>query len=624
MFNYGGAPTSNARTARLRGRIGGTAQAEGISYPNPFFDLAHTYLPSTVKQLFQWCRFYYLTNPLIAAVVNKMAEYPVTDMVIDTDSTGLKDRWEGYFEEDLQLRSSLMDIGLFFNCYGNAIISLSHPFIKWLKCERCKTEVQATKATYTFRSGKFYLKCKSCGHDGNAEVRDQFLKTPHNTRLILWNPEDIDIRYNDLTGGTNYYYTLPGYLKNAIMLGKRDIVDHAPQVFIDAVEKRKAVVLDPDNVYHLRRPSILTGKLNRGWGTPPLMPVLKDTFYLQLMKKSQESVLLERMLPLNVLSPGMSAPGANPYELVNLKDWREHVMGEIMKWRRDPLYMPVMPIPIQHQTVGGDGRALLLNAEMRQVADTIISGMGCPPELIFGGLSWSGSNVSLRMLENTFLRYMAGLSRLIRRFIVRRTAAHLDWPEVDVRFKPFKMADDLQRKAFLFQLNQAKLISDTTMLQDSDFNPEEEDELLRKEVKRRLKGVEEQQLAEAAIGGKAQVEQAKWQAKSQMVMAREQQQMQQGQHGTAPGEPGEGTNEQGVSPPPTPEPSGQFQQMVERIRALSPQGQQQVIQRIAAQNPQLAQQITRQLGAGQQPAEQGSAGAPLPEQRPPRREGSSI
>jgi hypothetical protein len=260
---------------------------------------------------------------------------------------------------------------------------------------------------------------------------------------------------------------------------------------------------------------------------------------------------------------------------------------------------------------------------MRQVADTIIAGMGCPPELVFGGLSWSGSNVSLRMLENTFLRYMSGLRRLIRYFIVRRTAAHLDWPEIDVRFKPFKMADDLQRKAFLFQLNQAKLISDTTLLQDSDFNPEEEDELLRKEVKRRLEGVEEQQLAEAAIGGKAQVEQAKWQAKAQMVMAREQEQMQSGRHGAAPGEPGEGVTETGVTPTATPEPTGQFQQMVERIRTLSPEAQQQVLQRIAAQNAQLAQQIAQQLGMAQ---ESGSdpAGAPLPEQKPPRREAALV
>jgi len=623
MFNYGGAPTSNVRSSRLRGRIGGTASAEGISYPNPFFDLAHTYLPGTVKQMFQWCRFYYLTNALIATVVNKMAEYPITDIVLDTDSAGLKSKWENYFERDLYLRSALVDIGLFYMCYGNAIISLSHPFIKWLKCEKCKGEVQATKAKYTFRSCKFYLKCSHCGHDGDAEVRDQFLKTPHNTRLILWNPEDIDIRYNELTAETTYFYSLPGHVKNAIMVGKREVVDRSPQVFIDAVKKQKAVVLDPDNVYHLRRPSILTGKLNRGWGTPMIMPVLKDTFYLQLMKKSQEAVLLERMLPMNILSPGMSAPGANPYELVNLADWRNHTMGEIMKWRRDPLYMPVMPIPVQHQTIGGDGRALLLNAEMRQVADTIIAGMGCPPELIFGGLSWSGSNVSLRMLENTFLRYVSGLQRMIRYFIIRRTAAHLDWPEIDVRFKPFKMADDLQRKAYLFQMNQAKLISDTTLLQDSDFNPEEEDDLLRKEVKRRLEGVEEQQMAEARIGGKAQVEQAKWQAKAQMVMAREQQQAQQGKHGTAPGEPGEGAGEQGVSPGPVPEPGGQFQQMVQRIRALEPGAQQQVIQRIAAQNGQLAQQIQQQLNPQPQ-AQQGSAGKPLPEQKPPRRDAALI
>jgi hypothetical protein len=67
--------------------------------------------------MFKWCRYYYLTQPLIAAVVNKMSEYPITDLVIDTDNKCLRNMWENFFESDIQLRPRLIDIGLYFHCF---------------------------------------------------------------------------------------------------------------------------------------------------------------------------------------------------------------------------------------------------------------------------------------------------------------------------------------------------------------------------------------------------------------------------------------------------------------------------------------------------------------------------
>lgn len=65
-FSVGTGPSSAMRFAQTRGRIHGSP-VQGVNYPSPFFDIAHTYLPVTVKQLFRWCRYYFLTNPLINA-----------------------------------------------------------------------------------------------------------------------------------------------------------------------------------------------------------------------------------------------------------------------------------------------------------------------------------------------------------------------------------------------------------------------------------------------------------------------------------------------------------------------------------------------------------------------------
>lgn len=577
--------------------------------------------------MFRWCRYYYLTNPLINSVTNKMAEYPLTDLVIDTDNKGLRDKWEALFEDDLQLRPSLLDIGLFHSCYGNAPISISFPFVKWLTCAHCGNKVEAKKANYRFRSYKFYLTCKKCGNTANAEAEDVTIQSPHGIRLILWNPEDLDIQYNELTGRTIYYYTLPTHTRNAITMGKREILEELPQLFIQSAKEGKSVVISPDNIFHLRRPSVLTGRYDRGWGIPLMLPVLKDTFYLQVMKKAQEAVLVERIVPLTTIFPQAGSGTSDPYTSINLTDWKNHINREIQRWRLDRNYIPILPLPIGHQVIGGDGRALLMSQEIRVWSEHIVAGMGVPQEFVFGGLQWSGSNVSLRMLENQFLRYLSSLLRFLRSFLIPKIAAHLEWPTVGVRFKPFKMADDLQRKAFIGQLNGAAKVSDTTLLQDCDLNPEEENELMRKETKNRMEAVKDQQIAEAIIQGEVAIIQAKYQAKAMAAQQQEQMQAQQGTAGTAPGEPGEDVGSQPVpggqmqAPAgPGPQPGGPgdpIAMMVDRLRSVSPQAQEQVLNRIAQQNPQLAQQVLGQLrGTGGGPS---GAAAPLPTQLPPRR-----
>lgn len=620
------------RFSRTEGRIRGAPY--GVAYPSPFFDVAHTYLPASIKQMFRWCRYYTLTNPLIAATVNKMSEYPVTDVILDTDNNGVRDLWTGFFEDTLKLRSFMIDVGLFYNCYGNSLVSLSYPFIKFLKCRLCGHQAMAKNLQYKFRGFNFFLDCPKCHNSSEADAFDTYVKSPTEIRLILWNPEDISIRHNELTGKATFYYTLPQFLRNDILLGRRETVETVPQLFIDAVKKEKAIVLSSDNVFHFRKPSILSASRDRGWGIPLILPVLKDTFYLQVLKKAQEAIALERIVPLSVLFPQPGSGTSDPYATISLSKWREQVALEIQRWRFDRNYMPIMPLPIGHQVIGGDGRALLLGQEIRVWSEQIIAGMGVPQEFIFGGLQYSGSNVSLRMLENHFLRYISDLLRMVRTFVIPNVAAFLDWPEVGARFKPFKMADDLQRRAFDFQLNNAGKISDTTLLANCDFDQRKEDELIQKETSRREDAVKRSQIASATVQGEMNLVQAKYQARSQAIMQQEQAQAMKGEQHSAPGEPGEDVPGQQPLPqqqpqqpqqPPQQQPGPSFDamvaQLVQQVGSAPPEFRQQMLQQIASQNPQLAQAVERQLGQANRQKGNGqtSASKPLPQQLPPRR-----
>ena len=655
-FSFGGGGGAQ-RFSSTRGRIQGSA-VQGVNYPSPFFDVAHTYLPTTVKQLFKFCRYYFLTNPLINATVFKLSEYPITDIVIDHPDEKVKKRWMEYYHDHLRYRSFQVESGLDYHAYGNCAVSLSFPFFKYLTCRVCDWSERADKTRnyWTFTNYAFRLSCPRCGHTADAVAKDHYYPNASGIRTVRWNVEDIEINYNDITGRSTYFYTIPGPLQSDIVIGKKDVVESIPQIFIQALRQRKGVVFSKDNFFHLKRPTIAWQ--DRGWGTPIILPVLKDTFYLQIMKKAQEAVLLEHIVPLRAIFPQAASGTSDPFTTLNLVDWRDQVAAEIARWRFDNNYIPIMPIPMGQQSIGGDGKALLLFNEMQQLSEHIIMGMGVPREFLMGGMSYAGTNVSMRMLENQFISYM-GRQRAMAKWIMKTVANYMGWPEANIRFKPFKMADDLQRKAYLFQLNGAGKISDTTLLVDADLDQAEENEIMGNEADNRIEGQKKQQIAMAEIQGEAQMIMMKYQAKAQEA------QMAAQQGPMAPGEPGgpegmmdpsqagaqaEAGSEGGVpaaveSPvgpeqrlPPGPEgqpgaEGGQditqmAQAIAQQVSQMDPEMQQQALSAIGAQFGQEMAQLVQQLlgsmgggGGGEQPAVDTR---PLPEQLPPRRETALV
>ena len=487
MFGFGGGfnPASALRTGgrttgRIQGQFGGA-----LAYPSPFFDVAHTYLPTTVKALFKWCRYYFMTNPLINATIFKLAEYPITDIIVDHEDPDVVRIWTDFLQDTLLIRNTQVEVGLDYNCYGSSANSLSFPFRKRLTCRGCglSDEADRLKAHWRFTSFEFRMTCPRCGHTGPTYVEDQYLRHASGIKVVRWNVEDIDIEYNDYTGDCTHYYTIPAHVRNDVVMGRKSIVATTPQIFITALREKKAITLAKDNLFFMKRPGLATQ--DRGWGTPLLLPLLKDVFYLQIMKKAQEAILLEHIVPLRVLFPQAGSGTSDPFTHVSLPEWKEHVFAEISRWRSDPNYIPIMPLPLGNQTIGGDGKALLLTQEIQTWSDQLVVGAGVPREFVFGGLSWSGTNISMRMLENAFLGYIMRQKAFIR-FVVDSVASYLRWPKVKVRFKPFKMADDLQRKAYRFQLNQAGKVSDTTLLADDDLDQLEENQIILRESNARI------------------------------------------------------------------------------------------------------------------------------------------
>lgn len=514
-------------------RFDSTRQGQGTQrYPSPFFDIGHTYLPTSVKQMFRWCRYYFMTNPIINAVTYKMSEYPITPIIIDEEDTELRAKWNDIVENKLKLRPFQIETGLDYHCYGNAFITLHFPFQKYLICRNCKHEIRAKNAVYKFKNLRYHLACTKCMTTTEALVHDLNVKDLRGIRPLRWNPEHITVEHNEVTGESTFFFDIPTGLRNDILMGKRHVIEAIPNEFIEALKSSKSLKFNHGEMFHLKRPTI--AQKDQGWGMPLILPVLKDTYYLQVLRKAQESIAQQYIVPLRVLFPQAGSASSDPYSTTDLGQWRKRIEGEIEKWKLDQNYIPILPLPIGNETIGGEGKALMLHQEMRAWSEQIVAGMHVPTEFVFGGISYSGSNVSMRMLENQFLGYRTNQLILCRDFILGRVAEYMGWPKPKMHFRRFRMADDLQRVALAFQMNQAQKVSDTTLLDEMDYDIVQEEKHKASELAKQLENQRKQQLASASIQGDLQIIQARYQAQAMRIMA------------TSGASPGQLPNQQGM------------------------------------------------------------------------------
>jgi hypothetical protein len=313
---FGGSPAGVGRTMgplnQNGNRTGQLARQGYAPFSNPFFDLASTYTPPTIKGLFAYCRHFHLSHGVINAIITKASEYPVTDLILSSKDASVKERWEELMLGGLNYRVHQLEVNLDYFVYGNAFISPSLPFTKMLRCGACNVDSNAvtTRANWRYNSRGFWLSCPKCGQSDFAKARDDYYPRLSDISLTRWNPELISTFYNEATGRCDYTLDFSVEFKNGITLGRKDLVATTPQVILEAIKAQKTLVFDSNAVFHMRRPGLSN---MAKWGIPLMMPVLKDAFFMQIMKKSQESILLSHLVPQVFLFPQPATSGADPF-----------------------------------------------------------------------------------------------------------------------------------------------------------------------------------------------------------------------------------------------------------------------------------------------------------------------
>tara|TARA_Y100001937_G_scaffold128294_1_gene203778 strand:+ start:6047 stop:7951 length:1905 start_codon:yes stop_codon:yes gene_type:complete len=487
-------------------------------YPNPFFDLAQNYLPKNIKTLFRYCRNFFYTNGFIRNVVTKLTEYPITELQYSSNvDPKIRKKFKVAFDQKIKLKSLLIEIGLDYFTYGNCFISASMKpkrYVVFPDGQRKPLEA----VQYKLKNFKVHATDPKTKASVPCELEDDYVKTIDNLKFVRWAPENIDIEYNPITGRATYYYSIPAAIKKKIIAGNKDVMMDIPLVFLDSLSKKKRIKLDPSNLFHFKRPSLAEDDM--GWGKPILLPALKEIYYLQTLKRGNEAIANEHIIPKKAIYPANTTT-LDPYTQMNLGKWKGQMESQIKKWKVDPNHIGVFPIPIGYQELGGNARGLMLTPEMKFLEETIINSLGVPLEFIKGGSTFTSGSVSLRIVENHFITYRELLQDFVNHFMVHKLCNLLNYPSVEVKFKTFKMADDSQTKQLAINLNQMGKISDERLLNEFGYNHTEEKAAIRHDQIDNLEQQVESSKKSATAQGEAQLIATKYQVRAEQAAADE-------------------------------------------------------------------------------------------------------
>jgi hypothetical protein len=603
-----------------------------LIYPSPFQTIVSKFLPKTQKELLHQCRWYARNHSVISPILHNLSSYAVGQIIVEEADPFFKKDWENIIQT-IGLRPFYIDANLDTNTFGNCFVYIHFPFDKYLECKNCKNTKHVSQTDYRFKNFEFEINCKKCGAIwGKTHPIDVPKKSLKGIRLMRVPPELMDIEYNPLTGDADYYMTLPRITRNEVIMGKKHIIETLPQTYIDSMKQGKRVKFTQGSLYHFKRPSTSDSTLY-GWGEPLIQPVLTDAAYLQILRKAQEAILYGCLVPLRIVFPQAGDATSSPYQNVNLARWTNTIKTELIKWRRDPNHMPIVPMPVGSQLVAGDAKALTLFQELEIQAEQIATGCGVPIELYKGGLSWSGSNMSLRLLENKFLNQRESLYEFSQKFLLPKIAAFLGKNVPTISFTKFKMADDLQRTALDFQLWQSQLLSATTVLAGMDHDYIKEKELIAKEQGDQVTMQKRMQLSNAQIQGEMSVLQAKYQAQAQKKM----QQMMlpaimpqgNGQQQQTP-DASQQMNDMNLQAKEGPDKYNTGMdaiqigsQVAAEIGKLAPQEQTQAMSELRMSNPELYKIVTEKMNSDKGSNFNPMANA-LPQNKPPRSPNATI
>ena len=464
--------------------MAGKSLSSNTTFEEFFSSVSKYKIPGNRIRLLEWIKTIALLDPTIYPILAILAEYPITDITINaTRDSKLNKKTLARYREDIAYRlfteqdivGHLMDIGLDYGWAGNAFVSPSASVIRTARCPKCGAKHNLSEfgnikvdIDKTVPKGKrdelkkitFSGKCPDCKYTGELEVQE---KPNPNVKMVKWSPMDIDIKYTDYDASYRYYYQPSKNLVGQFKQKDMHVLETADSALIYSLISGKT--LEVKALYHFKNRG--SSLLWPGWSLPPLLPVLTTVWYMNLLTRAQEAVAMDFLVPLRVIyyqnsdTDGKIKAASTRYKAM--------LSREIKAWRQDPNRVITLPFPVQQLELLYGGRNLLLSPELQFGQQRIAMGLGFPPSILTGDMTYSGGSITLRMLANKFATLTSGYRRYLNEFYKKYMFEDKYRASFELGMNKFQIADDVAKMQLLVN---SQLLSNQSMYEllgvDSD------------------------------------------------------------------------------------------------------------------------------------------------------------
>ena len=435
------------------------------------FDMASEYVPSEINQVFEWAEYLHLAMGTYRAASRRVCRYFLTDIDLTGESEDERDSIKELLTKKLHLMTELAQIGDDFMVYGNVFVSIFFPFERFLICPKCLTEYTIESIRFKFKADKtqFLCKCYKCNYAGAFRVDDRRSPCKENIKIIRWNPKQVRLRVHPVSGDIEYYWEIPPRFSERILSGDEFFVKSTPLSILKCLnteshrqsEGMYLFKFKKDAIYHFRE-STLAGLPIVGWGIPPIMPNFKLAYYIQVLRRYDEAVAMDFIIPFRILYPETSGMVQQDAILsTNLAEFRGHMLRIVSERRRDPTSVQVAPFKIGYQMAGGEARMIAPKESIKFAVEELLNALGYPAELYMGSLNLQAAPVALRLFEKSHGALVDGFNDLTS-WIVTRIARQYMLGDIDASLTSVTMADDMEKKALQLQAAAGQDISKGT------------------------------------------------------------------------------------------------------------------------------------------------------------------
>jgi len=459
------------------------------AFPDPYLDYASTQMPRSIYDVLRWCEFVWISYGTYRMAAQRVVRYFLTKIELTDASDDEKEKYEEFINEQLHMMESLAFAGDNTMAYGNCFISLYVPFRRYLSCPKCALEQPIGRVVYAWEGWSFKAKCKGCKYEGEFLRVDRRALETDKIKYVFWPPQEMRLVYHPVTQNVEYRWQIPEYFRQAIRQGDKFYLEHTPWEIIETIRNDQIFRFDEDIIFHMKD-STLSGVRTFGWGIPLIMSNFRQAWYLQVLKRYNEALALDYIIPFRVVTP---APGtskeADPLLNMNVGSFNQRVLNMFAQHRRDPTTIHALPFPVNMQLMGAEGKNLAPTDLIDHGTDEFLNAQGVPAEMYRGTLQWQAMPTALRLFERTWVSLVMNMNALIN-WTFGRVSKLKNWENLSGRLQPVTLADDIEKKQIQLQLAAGQQISTQTALAPFGIN-------FRDEVKRVLEEEEfkQEQLA---------------------------------------------------------------------------------------------------------------------------------